>query len=117
MLTLELRNAITDFIASRMSLEELEDWITPLIPEYTQIPESDDAEIVATIEMGLAHISAGIGSVEDLRSELEERLPNAVLVNDEQPLSVASGSSNTTSHLIPTFSQTHVSSPTVHYGW
>jgi hypothetical protein len=80
MLSSELRNQVTLFIESRITLEELETWFVPRLPIYLSIPNSADADVIAAIELGLAEVD------NNLRSEAEVRSLLAEVLNQQQTI-------------------------------
>lgn len=74
MISYELREIIYQFVESEITTEQLEDWLIPRLPVYVRWPETDDADLVASVELGLAELNAGILSEEDFRNVLSEEL-------------------------------------------
>lgn len=74
MISFELSNTISQYITSEISLEELENWLVPRLPAILRSPETEDAGIVAEIELGLAEISNRYWTEEEFRIMLNELL-------------------------------------------
>lgn len=74
MISFELLNKIQQFINKEISVQELEEWIVPRMHLLLVPAESDEADLVATIELGLAEIGEGMIEVGDLRKALTNRL-------------------------------------------
>ena len=74
MLSLELWQVANQFIESQISVEELEDWLVPRLPAIMQSPDSADADVAATIELGLAEMSHDIINEAQLRAEIAREL-------------------------------------------
>lgn len=83
MISFELLNKIQQFINNEISVQELEEWTVPRIHLLLVPAESDEADLVATIELGLAEISEGIIEVEDLRETLTDRLREPIFVTPQ----------------------------------
>ena len=80
MISFELLNKGQQFINKEISVHELEEWIVPRIHIFMVPAESDNADLVATIELGLAEIGEGIIEVDDLRRTLTDRLREPIFV-------------------------------------
>ena len=65
--SIEIFSKVNDYIERRMTLRELESWLVFMLPIYLSNPGSATAELVGTIELGLAEIQAGIRSERSLR--------------------------------------------------
>lgn len=74
MISLDLRNKIIEYIDKKITLEQLEDWIVPREANLLRLPDSNDADLIATVELGLAEISNGNWSEEKFRRELGNAL-------------------------------------------
>jgi hypothetical protein len=102
MISLELREKILHYINKDITLEDLEDWLIPKLPIYIKSPDSTDSDIISALELGLAELSNGIRSEEELRTYLKECLQH-VIVSLTYPSMIenliAFGSSNQTSNL------------------
>lgn len=65
MLSLGFKNIITQVIERTISIEEFEDWYVPRLSFLLRDPDSDDADVIAFIELVLAEINAGIVNESD----------------------------------------------------
>jgi len=79
MISCELSNKLYQFVLAEITFKQLEEWLVPFLPTFLQNPNSEDAQIVAAIEMELAEWSAGI------RSELESRLVLRQVLSEHVP--------------------------------
>ena len=99
MLSSEVREKVTEFVESNISLSELEEWLVPRLPSFMREPYSADSDVVAEIELGLAEINDGIRTTEELRNNLKRVLENhslqfvLTLVDRSQHSEVRTGSS------------------------
>jgi hypothetical protein len=86
MLSLELKDKVLQYVDSKISLEQLEDWLVPRLPIFLRTPETADADVVAAIELGLAEISNETKTELEFRSLLRKALQGqtAVLVYPPQ---------------------------------
>lgn len=74
MLLLVLRNTVLQYVESEISLEQLEDWYVPKLPSLIDDAGSAEANLVAAIELGLAELSSGIVTENELKAYLVEAL-------------------------------------------
>ena len=74
MLSLELWQLASQFVESRLTIEQLEDWLVPRLPAIMQSPDSADADFAAVIELGLAEMSDGMLDDAQLREELAREM-------------------------------------------
>lgn len=58
------------YARGQMALEQLEDWLIPLLPNFACAPENVDADLSALIVQGLAEISDGITTEDELRDSV-----------------------------------------------
>lgn len=65
--SIEIFSKVNDYIERRLTLHQLESWLVCMLPTYLSNPGSATAELVGTIELGLAEIQAGIRSERSLR--------------------------------------------------
>ena len=68
--SIDVFSRVTDYIERRITLQELESWLVPMLPVYLANPDSAAAELVGAIELGLAELSAGILSERSVRKLL-----------------------------------------------
>jgi hypothetical protein len=104
MLSTELRDTIQDFIAAKITIAQLEDWLVPRLPYFYRFPNTADADVVSAVELGLAEMTNGIRDKDEVRKDLKRVLEtnNAVLAFYHQGdfQNIESVSTNTTSHLV-----------------
>jgi|GEM_PF-1393186 len=67
----ELKDQVIRYIDNEISLRELEEWIVPRTPMYIHDPESDDADLIAEIELQLAEFADGLRDEGNIKDELE----------------------------------------------
>ena len=67
MISSDLMDVIIQYFDARITIGDLEEWLVPREPTFLLDPDSDDADIIATIELGLAEMN------DDLRTEDEFR--------------------------------------------
>lgn len=103
MLSYELKEQTLAYVEGRMGLAELEEWLVPRLPLFMSPGPSPDADLAATIELGLAELSAGITTEKELRRTL------AALLNSE-PTVIAFSSMGTGGS--PTWTETRASNST-----
>ncbi len=72
MLSSDLANRVEQYLANAISLNELNHWLAGRLPSYIEETESDDAQLVGTIELGLAEMDDDILTEDDLRRELRD---------------------------------------------
>jgi hypothetical protein len=99
MLSSGLRNQLFQFIKSDISLSQLEEWYVPRLAYLLRSPTSDDAEVVASIALGLSELKSGIIDEEGFRSSMQEALREHKTIWVEDNLDVntiitTSGTSN-----------------------
>ncbi len=78
MLSHELRDKVLQYVNAEITLEELEDWLVPRLPEYLTFQPSTDAEVAGAIELGLAELSDCLITEDDLRRSLAHMLSDKV---------------------------------------
>jgi hypothetical protein len=71
MLSSEFREIANRYIDNQISLNELEEWLVPNLPDYLVSPQSDDADIASVIELGLADVSLGNRTQDEFRNDLK----------------------------------------------
>ncbi len=72
---------VNEYITRRITLEDLESWLVNMLPVYLLNPDSDEANLAGTIELGLAEISADIRSERSLRTLLAKQIINKPIKN------------------------------------
>ena len=70
----DLRKKIDNYIDKSISLLELEEWFVPRLPEYLANPDSQDSELIATLELALTEYSEGIHDDETVRKLMADAL-------------------------------------------
>ena len=74
MLTSDLREMAYQYVDNRISMQDLEEWLVPNLPMFLASPESDDADIVSAIELGLADVSNRTRTQAEFRQDLKNAL-------------------------------------------
>jgi hypothetical protein len=74
MLTSELRKIIIDYLDSKITIAELEDWLVPNLPILIRVPDSTDTDIVSALELGIAELNSGLRDHNELKEYLLEVL-------------------------------------------
>ena len=74
MLSSELRNQVAEFVNSRISIYELEQWMAPHLPYFLSASDSENADVVSAIELVLAEIDSELMSIDEARSYLRDVL-------------------------------------------
>ena len=74
MLSFELKDKILQYADSKITLQDLEDWLVPRLPIFLKKPQTADADIVAVVELGLAEITNKIRTETEFRLILREVL-------------------------------------------
>jgi len=110
MISYELKEKIQQFVDSEISVEELEDWLVPRLHLFIRDPDSDNANIVAAVELGLSELSSGIQSVEDFRKSLNDELVDfaAIFIQNPSDISVTTGSNNQTHNFERSYSSVYI---------
>jgi hypothetical protein len=91
MLSLELREKVRQFIDGQLQISELEGWLMPRVSGYLADVDSEDADLIAAIELAFAELSDGLRDVDECRAYLREELqahPAPLMVATE-PVNVA----------------------------
>jgi hypothetical protein len=100
MISLELRDQIFQYIYEDITLEQLEDWVVPRLPDFLKFYDSTDADIISAIELGLAELNNHNWTEEKFRTYLNEALQELIVMvqfTAEPNILTTSGSSNKTS--------------------
>lgn len=92
----ELVDQVLRYINNEINLQDLEAWIVSHSPELIRNPETDDADLVAEIELQLAEFSDGLRSENQVKEELRTLLSYIVSFYPEKPHSYSKSSSSTT---------------------
>lgn len=74
MLSYELREQIIGYVHDEISLAQLEEWYVPRLSYFLEFPHSDDAEMIAAVELALAEVADGLIDEAEARSSLKEIL-------------------------------------------
>ncbi len=64
----EFEQILTRFLESAISIEEMEETLVPLMASLMRDPDSDEADLLATTELGLAEYSRGAMDENDLQN-------------------------------------------------
>lgn len=95
----DLLDKVNQYLDKQISFSELEEWLVPREPSLLRESESDDSDIIGAIELGLAEMSAGIRSEEEVRDlisrEVREKTETKwVEVVKPETVLIVTGSSN-----------------------
>jgi len=91
MLSQDLANKIQQYLSGETSIADLEEWTAKRLRHYLRDPDSADAEIMCTIEQGLAQMSDGIMTEAEFRELLSEALsPHALTPAPSASISTSS---------------------------
>lgn len=80
MFSKELQDQVILYIYNAISLQDLEEWIVPRMHRFIQNPESDDADLIAEIELQLSEYSDGLKIEAEIKAELRNLFVQAGLV-------------------------------------
>ena len=72
MLSYELWDMVLRYAEASITVSELEEWLVPREPDIMRDPHLADADVVAAIHLGLAEMSEGLRTEDDLRNYLRE---------------------------------------------
>ena len=76
MISSDLYEIVRQYLESSISIQQLEDWIVPRLPDLLSDPDSEDSELVATIELGFAELNNDNIDEDEFKSWLDEELNN-----------------------------------------
>ena len=62
------------YLDKKITLQQLEEWLVPLLPSFAHEQTSSDADLAAIIMDGLAEISDGVTSEDEFSNELGDAL-------------------------------------------
>lgn len=74
MLSYELREQIISYLHDEVTLAAMEEWFVPRLSIFLENPASDDADLIATIELALAELADGLIDENEVRASLQESL-------------------------------------------
>jgi len=80
MISSELRDKILEFIQSKVTIQELEEWLVPRLPALIKYPESSDADVVSAVELCLSEYDLNIRTWEDIVQYLSQILQDHSVV-------------------------------------
>lgn len=83
----ELRDQVIRYIDNEISLHDLEEWLVPRMHRFIQNPDSDDADLIAEIELQLAEYSDGLRDEGQVRQEMKSFLAFIKAYYPEKPKS------------------------------
>jgi hypothetical protein len=93
-----LREKVLELFEEKISIEEMEEWLVPQLPALISNPDSDDADLVSAVELGLSEMSEGIRTYESFIQYLQQAISEKLVLITERPATRAD-SSNTTQHV------------------
>ncbi len=99
MLSLTLRNTVLQFIIEEISIEELEDYYVPKLSFFLRDPTSDDADLIAAIELSLTDFNSGLIDKAAIKATLLKFIQehkNLLVEDFQNKITVVTGTSNVT---------------------
>lgn len=105
MISSELYKKVAEVIDNLITVQQLEEWLVPRLPAFLVDPNSSDADIIATIELGLAEMNDGIRTKEEFSKLLRDTIQEQNIILNWSPSSeyYKSGASNQTSQPVLDF--------------
>ena len=102
MISSELNTKISEVVESSITVDQFEEWLVPRLPFYISSPDSEDSDIIAEIELGLAEMSDNIRTRDEFLSLLRNILREQSVIIHSSLLSetTTNGSSNQTTQPI-----------------
>jgi hypothetical protein len=82
MLSYELWEMVLRYVEASIAVRELEDWLVPREPDILRNPNSADSSVVGAIHLGLAELSDGLRTEDELREFLLEVISAYPVVSD-----------------------------------
>lgn len=105
MLSNELREKLIDFAEDSISVQEIEEWLVPRLPDFLHSPIGADADLIAVLELALAELSAGIKTEDDVREMMHKALqahPSSWMfyspISNQRTISGSSGTTSVFGH-------------------
>lgn len=74
MLSLELSTKVVEYIEDEITLSDLRKWYGPKLPRFLKNPESEDADLIAAIELVDSEIRDGLRTEEEAREYVQAAL-------------------------------------------
>lgn len=99
MLSLTLRNTVLQFINDEISIQEFEDYYVPKLSFFLRDPNSDDADLIAAIELSLTDFNSGLIDKDAIRATLLEFIQehkNLHVEDLQNKTSIVTGTCNVT---------------------
>lgn len=96
MLTSDLREQLNQYTEGNITLDDLQEWLTPRLPIFASDARSEDAAAASLVELSTAEINDDIFTEADLRTQLRSLLEQSRSIKvelTEQSLSVRFGTS------------------------
>ena len=100
MISANLREMLMRFVDGNAGVRDLEEWLAPSAPELIRDPGSDDAQVVAFVELSLVEYGEGIKGEDSLRQSVGAELSKypLVAVDFRRAMSTEATSSSATVH-------------------
>jgi hypothetical protein len=96
MVSFELREQVSNFIQGQINVTQFEDWLIPRLPCFIADINSEDSNLIAAIELGLAEYHDGNRTEDNLHSYLSDTLKEwSTHVQYQITSSIVLSSSNT----------------------
>lgn len=76
MITSDLWDKIHQYVQSKITLEQLEDWFAPRWPDLLDHPGTPDAKVAGLVELGLAEMNDHILTEDEFKASLRAELPS-----------------------------------------
>jgi hypothetical protein len=104
MISPDLKAKISEYVASRISLADLEEWMAPRSTGFYEDPYSLEAKLTGQIDLALIEISNGLMSEDDLRQVLATEIAResglvVVFRADSYPVTGSSSVTVTQTHV------------------
>lgn len=74
MLSYELSHKVREYLSREITLQDLREWYASCMRSLVTSPESENADVIAAIELAIVEIKSELSSEEELRDILEEFL-------------------------------------------
>jgi hypothetical protein len=78
--SIEIYSKLSEYLARRITLRDLESWLVPRLPIYLENPDSAVGQLAGVIELCLAELQAGIIAERSVRGRLLRYAPRESLI-------------------------------------
>lgn len=72
---------VNEYITKQITLSDLEFWLANMLPIYLINPDTSEANLAGSIELGLAEMKSGIRSERSLKIMLKKQIENKPIKN------------------------------------